>query len=610
MMFGADGSQMSSDKCLPDNVFSFVKEMNEIIFVLDEGKNIVAMSDMARDIFGVRGVDGLGQNIGHFLPKVYIDVISQMTKGDNCRKKQLTFPARNAEGREIMLETRFNWFRKGGTNLLSVVCRNVNHYMQMLSDLRESEDRYRTIFMESPIGFIHVNSDAYIIDCNNAFLNIFGLEKFEVVDICLAEENNLDLYPRFKQAAVNAVVGKESRHESEFTSNNGNNKGWVRVSFSPVISENRSFLGAVGIVEDITEAKAAADKINFVSSHDTLTGLLNRYSFEEAQHSKDLDEYLPLGVIYADLNCLKLANDAFGHHEGDVLLKASADILCGCAAPNGEVFRLGGDEFILLLTNTSPMEIERCIKNIAEACANWKGEDILLKPSMALGSSMKLAAEQRIEEIVKKAEDIMYANKIRLGKQTRMNILGSLEKCLHRMDGGSLGRRAGRMLQWGEWTLKNPLIDCERDALLFLCRYHDMGLLVHPEEICLIGKDPREGNAAANMRHMAAGYRIAKCIPEIAMTAESILSHHERWDGKGYPNQLKQDEIPAASRIISVFDTLESLISLESGRRMPFRDAWKAITDCSGRQFDPHLINMLSSMLGKKPPKFLKDPEC
>jgi diguanylate cyclase (GGDEF)-like protein/PAS domain S-box-containing protein len=587
-----------------------VRELNEIIFILDEEKNIVAMSDMARDVFGVSGLDERGQNIGRYLPKVYIDAISQRTKADDYRNKQLTFPVKDGGGHEILLETRFNWFRKNGGSRLVVICRNVNDYMQTLSDLRMSEDRYRTIFRESPIGFIHVNSDAYIIDCNNAFLKIFGLEKFEVCGVCLAEENNLDIYPLFKQAAINAVVGAESRHESEFVSNNGGNKGWVRVSFSPVISENRSFLGAVGIVEDITEAKDAADKINFVSSHDPLTGLLNRHSFGDAMRSKDRDEHLPIGVVYADLNCLKLANDAFGHHEGDILLKTAAGILRDGAGPNGEAFRIGGDEFILLLTGTSPREVADRVENITAAFSGWKGEDLLVEPSMALGSALKLSPGQKIEDVVKNAEDTMYANKIRMGKSTRMKILGSLEERLHRMDGGSLGRRAARMLRWGEWMLKNPDIGCERDVLLMLCRYHDLGLSAHPEEISLIGKDPREESAAADMRHMAAGYRIAKCTAEIAAAAEPVLSHHERWDGKGYPNQLRKEEIPAAARIVSVFDALESLISLESGPRMAFRDAWTAIAGCAGRQFDPHLINSLSRMIDEKPPKFLNDPEC
>jgi diguanylate cyclase (GGDEF)-like protein/PAS domain S-box-containing protein len=605
-----DGSYAPSDERLQYDVSFFVKELNEIIFILDERQNIVAMSDMARDVFGVSGADGPEQSVGRYLPKVYIDAISQRTKADDYRKKQLSFPARDSGGHEILLETRFNWFRHNGGKLLVLVCRNVDDYMRMLSDLRMSEDRYRTIFWESPIGFIHVNSDAYIIDCNNAFLKIFGLEKFEVSGVCLGEENNLDIYPLFKQAALNAVVGTESRHESEFVSNNGKNKGWVRVSFRPVISENRSFLGAVGIVEDITEAKAAADKITFVSSHDPLTGLLNRRSFEEAQHSKDRDEYLPLGVIYADLNCLKLANDAFGHHEGDILLKTAADILRGSAGANGEAFRLGGDEFILFLTNTSAQEIADCVEKIAAACVDLKYVDFLVEPSMALGNSIKISSEQKIEDVVKKAEDTMYANKIRLGKSTRMKILGSLEERLHRMDGGSLGRRAARMLRWGEWLLGNTDIACERDVFLTLCRYHDLGLSAHPEEISLIGKDPREENAASNMRHMAAGYRIAKCTAEIAVAAETILSHHERWDGKGYPNQLREEEIPAASRMASVFDTLESLISLDSGPRMPFPRAWAAITGCAGKQFDPRLINALSLMIEEKPPKFLNDPEC
>jgi diguanylate cyclase (GGDEF)-like protein/PAS domain S-box-containing protein len=480
--------------------------------------------------------------------------------------------------------------------------------MKTVSDLTEREDRYRTIFRESPIGFIHVNSDGFVTDCNNAFLSILGFERFEVTGVCLAEDNKLDIYPLFKKSAMDAVVGIPSKHESRFQTNNGNNRGWVRVSFSPVISENRVFLGAVGIVEDITEAKSAVDKISFVSSHDTLTGLLNRRACEDAYAVMDREEYLPLGVIYADLNCLKLANDAFGHHEGDVLLNAAARILKENAGTNGEAYRLGGDEFIVFLMNTSVRDVDERVKRIDSACREWIAEG-LVSPSMALGSSVKLHGDQKLQDIVKEAEDIMYANKTRNGKATRARILRELENRLYGMQGGSMGHRARRMMMWGEWFLEN-IGGCDPGILRQLCRYHDVGLLANPEELPLISVGPLALDIAIPLQHMAVGYRIARSTTEIMSTAEYILSHHEWWNGMGHPNQQRGEEIPFASRVVYIFDSMEGMISMNPENKFTPAQALDAIESCAGKQFDPSLAEKIVSLVRKSPPKFFRDSGC
>jgi diguanylate cyclase (GGDEF)-like protein/PAS domain S-box-containing protein len=592
------------------DLLSFIQKLNDILFLVDTDGVIVAASDAALKLFGIEDLSGKNRPIDDYFPKVYIDAISQRIKDEDARRMKLTFPVKNSAGQEILLETRFNWFESEGSHFLSITCRDINEFMKMMSDLTEREDRYRTIFRESPLGFIHVNSDGYITDCNNAFLNIFGLEKFELLDVCLAEENKLELYPRFKKAAMDAVVGISSSHESHFTSTNGLYDGWVRVSFSPVISENRAFLGAVGIVEDITEAKNAVDRISFVSSHDVLTGLYNRRVCEESLKLFDNQEYLPLGVIYADLNCLKLANDAFGHEEGDILLKTAAAILRENTGAGGDAYRWGGDEFIVLIKNTSAGGVESCVKQITEACENWTGKG-LISPSIALGCAVKLYGDQKLDDIIKEAEDTMYANKLHNGKVTRNRILAALETRLHGMMDGSMGNRSKRVMQWGEWVLENIGPDCDPKLLLLLCRFHDVGLLASPEEIAVISGDPGAENVASPLQHMAVGYRIARCTMEIAPVADYILSHHEWWDGMGYPNQQRGDEIPMISRIVSILDSLEGMLSLNGGTgRFSLDRALDTIQACSGRQFDPALTAAIVSRIRSNTPKFLTNVEC
>jgi diguanylate cyclase (GGDEF)-like protein/PAS domain S-box-containing protein len=585
----------------------FIRNLNEIIFIVNGDREIFEASNLTREIFGIPEKPAKTR-IEDYLPKVYVDIISQRLKAGDGKRMKLTFQVKNAGGKEITLEARFNWFRSGDENLLCISCRDIGEFMKTVSDLTEREDRYRTIFRESPIGFIHVNSDGFITDCNNAFLRILGLERFEVTGVCLAEDNNLDIYPLFKKSAMDAIVGIPSRHESRFCTNNGNNRGWVRVSFSPVISENMAFFGAIGIVEDITEAKNAVDKISFVSSHDSLTGLLNRHACEDAYSVMDREENLPLGAVYADLNCLKLANDAFGHHEGDVLLKAAAKILKENAGRNGEAYRLGGDEFIVFLMNTSERDVEEFIKRIESACGEWKCEG-LVPPSMALGSSVKLRDDRKLHDIIKEAEDIMYANKMRNGKKTRMRILGELENRLHGMRGGSVGLRARRMIMWGEWFLEN-IGGCDPGILRQLCRYHDVGLLANPEELPLISGGSLVRDTANPLQHMAVGYRIARCTAEITSAAEYILSHHEWWNGMGYPNQQEGEEIPFVSRVVSIFDSMEGMTSLNFEDKLTLPQALDAVESCAGRQFDPSLAEKIVSLARKSPPKFSKEQGC
>jgi diguanylate cyclase (GGDEF)-like protein/PAS domain S-box-containing protein len=604
---GAEPERSAPSRAGQGGAFSFVADMNEIIFITDADRLVVVASDLAREVFGISG-EAAGCHIEDYLPKVYMDAISQRTKDEDARRMKLTFPVKDASGREVMLETRFNWFWLDGRRLLSITCRDINDIMRAMSDLTEREDRYRTIFRESPIGFIHVNSDGYITDCNNAFTTIFGLERSDVVGVCLAEENSLDLYAKFKKSAMDAVVGFSSRHESQFLARGGSGRGWVRVAFSPVISENHAFLGAIGIVEDITEARDAADRINFVSSHDALTGLKNRRMCEEAIKNFENQGYTPLGVIYADLNCLKLANDAFGHAEGDRLLRAAARILRDSAGQSGEAYRLGGDEFILLIRDASIVAVDERVKDITKTCVGWRGEGFVA-PSMALGGSVKAAVEQNLNDVIKEAEDTMYANKMKNGKPTRMRILGSLESRLYTMNGSAVGDRSKRIISWGEWFISSVDYACDRDILRLLCRYHDVGLLACPDEIGVIGGDCGAAKVASPMQHMAVGYRIAKCTAEIAGVAEYILSHHEWWDGMGYPNQQRGSEIPPESRIISIFDSLEGMFCLRGGDRMRPRDILASLEASAGRQFDPDLIWLIIPAIRDNPPNFFKNME-
>jgi diguanylate cyclase (GGDEF)-like protein/PAS domain S-box-containing protein len=590
-------------------IFRFIEDVNEILLAVDENRAVMAASVPALRLLGIDAESAGGVSIDDFFPRVYMDAIYSRMRMNGVSDKPLKFPVKDAAGSEILLETRFNWSLLEGKEVLILTCRDINCYTSVISELAERESRYRTIFHESPLGFVHVNSDGFLTDCNSAFLDIFGFQRLDVLGICLAEENELKIYQRFKRAAMDAVIGISSRHESQFQMPGSSQTSWVRVSFSPVRTDDQVFLGAIGIVEDITEAKRALEEISYVSSHDALTGLFNRAACEKALLSFDKPEHLPLSLIFADLNGLKLANDAFGHEEGDSLLRNAAAILMENETSNDSAYRLGGDEFLMILPNTDLSAAAARAKSIIDTCAVWKAGSFI-RTSMALGCATKSFAEQDINDVMKASEDEMYANKLHDGKKTRRNILKELESRMHRMMQGAMGKRCERIALWAEWAIANMDLKCDPDEFRLLCRYHDIGLLASPGELEIIRADQSRNKVAPPMQHMATGYRIARSIPELATIAENILAHHEWWDGMGYPNQLRGDEIPYASRLMSMLDAVEGMAALAlTGDVTTIKDAAESVRLCAGRQFDPVLAGEFIGKLFDSPPDFIGDLE-
>ncbi|ADO77435.1 sensor domain-containing diguanylate cyclase [Halanaerobium praevalens] len=149
--------------------------------------------------------------------------------------------------------------------------------------------------------------------------------------------------------------------------------------------------------------------IKYQAFHDQLTELYNRRFFEEKLKNMDNKEQLPVSVIIADVNGLKIMNDTYGHHFGDELLQKIAKILKSVIREEDVLARWGGDEFALLLPNTNLKEAKEIVKRIKTITKRKKCKDLSI--SVAIGLAVKNKAEQNIYEIIKKADNKMYQDK-------------------------------------------------------------------------------------------------------------------------------------------------------------------------------------------------------
>lgn len=325
--------------------------------------------------------------------------------------------------------------------------------------------------------------------------------------------------------------------------------------------------------------------------HDSLTGLYNRRFFDVELRRLDTARQLPISIIMGDVNGLKLINDVYGHQEGDRLLQSIAQILKSFCRAEDVIARWGGDEYIILLPQTSPEAAAEVCKRINEVC---KKQDQARKYlSISLGCATKKEAVEDIMQTLKKAEDSMYKSKLLEHRSLRCSIIASLKNTLLEKNPG-LEDHSERMKYFCQKISGSiGLSENNINALDLLCMLRDIGNIAITDSILAKRDKLTEEEWSEIKKHSEIGYRIAQADPELSQIAEYILSHHERWDGKGYPQGLKGENIPLLSRIMAVVAAYDAMISDRPYRRdLSISEAKKELLANSGTQFDPEIVRI------------------
>jgi len=218
--------------------------------------------------------------------------------------------------------------------------------------------------------------------------------------------------------------------------------------------------------------------------------------------------------------------------------------------------------------------------------------------NISLGYAIKNSIETTMDEVIIEAENYMYKHKLMESKSLRSSIINSIQQTLHEKSYETTAH-ASRMCELSKLlALKLGLLDEELDNLELSVIFHDIGKITVGNEILNKPEKLNEDEWKVMKGHCLSGYRILKSIPELSHISEFVLSHHERWDGEGYPNGVASTSIPIISRIISVADAYDAMRNDRVYRKALSKDeAINEIIRCSGSQFDPNVVEAFKSVI-------------
>ena len=478
------------------------------------------------------------------------------------------------------------------------ITRDITERIKWEKDLFESEQKYR--FITENVGDI---ISVYNFSKEQFMYISPSIEAWRGISLKKAMEEKFEdiVMPDFRERFKNEIktnkndftnnISTKNLYTNEFQQlcTNGD-RVWVEMS-TKFQYNLQGEMEAVNISRNIEERKKAEEMMVRLSYNDQLTGLHNRRHYEEELKRLDIEKNLPLSLIMVDVNGLKLTNDAFGHREGDLLLKTIGKILKDACCHDEVVSRIGGDEFVILMKNSSAKKAKKIINTVNEAIENERNKKSFI--SLAVGYAIKEKPLEKMDDVFKEAEDDMYRHKLAEKLSMRSKTIDLIMNSLFEKSNREMlhSKRVSEICEQLATSMNFSKGDINQIKIAGLV--HDIGKIGISNDILDKNEKLTEEELEKIKKHPEVGYKILSSVNEFSEIAKYVLCHQERWDGKGYPQALKGEEIPIQARIITVVDAFDAMTSDRTYRRgMDEESAIAEIKKFSGTQFDPEIAKI------------------
>ena len=371
------------------------------------------------------------------------------------------------------------------------------------------------------------------------------------------------------------------------------------------------------------------DKLNSLVIKDGLTDLYNHRYFHEYLQDCLVEakkQNQPLSLFLSDMDYFKQYNDVHGHQMGDQLLKNVAQFLVDHLDKKYLIFRYGGDEFAIVLPNTTNREAYLIAEETRKAFSlfHFDGQEYMPNENITLSIGVATYDRETSDHLnlLKAADEALY--KAKYFRRNRVEAYTSILDDLRKEEDSnedsiktlaSIKTLISVINSRDQFTfshLQRVVSYCEaisadfglteeqKKDLVYGAYLHDIGKIDVPKEIMMkVGALTAEEWAELKL-HPAIGAGIIQNIESLRNVASLILQHHERYDGTGYPNQLDAEHTDYLSRILTVVDSFDAMTSSRPYQvRKSFQEGLAELRRCSGSQFDPKVVEIFIASIEK-----------
>ncbi len=376
-----------------------------------------------------------------------------------------------------------------------------------------------------------------------------------------------------------------------FAGHAGSPWGWAAIHAIFVAAGGAAGVVAWRLNEDVRHRmRQTQDELRDAAMTDSLTGLPNRRRLMSDLETAVDDPEARLALF--DLDGFKTYNDTFGHVAGDALLTRLGHALDRDVGGAGRAYRLGGDEFCVLVSGaSSEATIEAAVDALTEQGGGFK-----------IGNSHGTV---RLDEKVRKPEDAlriadqrMYVNKNGGGRSAGDQSKAVLIRAMSERH-PDLTEHSADVSRTAELVaLRLGVAEDQLEPILHAAELHDVGKVGIPDAILSKPGPLDDEEWAFIRRHTLIGERIVAAAPALAQVGRLVRSSHEWWDGSGYPDGLHGQTIPLGSRIITVCDAFDAMLAERPYQAGQTTDAALAeLRRCAGVQFDPTVVEAFCEVI-------------